>query len=203
VHERLLEEVSRRTTREQGPDAELRRLCSKGIHREATRLDAAYRLQMEAVSRARAEEAGLLSDLLQGVRPALPALARPLLVLDVSAPSRPGLLHLRALLLFGETPRATVRGSPVRVEGLFLLDDTSLLRVRFTGARTPTEVGQPAFAADRLEGLEVRRLLRDHGVADVADVLTRAISSETSRRRLQLRDVEWHVERLQALRALL
>lgn len=200
---RRLENLSRQTTREQAPDPDLRRRCADSIHRATTRLDAAYRLHMQAVSSARAEEAALLADILEGVRAALPALVSPLLVLDVSSPSRPVLVHLRGLLLFGDRPRATVRGGLGRVEGLFLLEDTSLLRIRFTGATTSSEVGQPAFAADRLEGLEARRLLRDHGAGEVAAVLARALGTETARRLTGVRDVEQHIERLKGLRALL
>jgi hypothetical protein len=195
--------VFRRATREQSPDPELRRRCVEGIHQAATRLDAAYRLHMQAVSRARAEEAALWGDVLRALRPALPALVTPLLVLDVSSPSRPGLLHLRALLLFGERPEATGRGRLARREGLFLLEDGCLVRIRFTGMTTPTELGKPAFAADRVEGLEARHLLRDHSAAEVADVLARALCTETARRQARVRDAEQHVERLRALRVLL
>ena len=114
------DDVFRRTTRKQRPDPELRRRCASGIHAEATRLDAVDRLEMETVSRARAEEAAPLGDLVHGVRPALPALTGPLLVLDVRAPSRPARVHLRALLLFGATPAGAARGGPKRTEGLFL-----------------------------------------------------------------------------------
>jgi hypothetical protein len=200
---RRLEDVSRRTTREQAPDPDLRRRCADSIHRATTRLDAAYRLHMQAVSRARAEEAALLADVLKGVRVALPALVSPLLVLDVTSPGRPALLHLRGLLLFGERPRATVRGALGRVEGLFLLEDASLLRIRFTGATAPSEGRQVAYAADRLEGLDARHLLRDHGAGEVAGVLARALGTETARRLTGVRDVERHIERLRALRALL
>jgi hypothetical protein len=203
VRERPLDEFFRRTTREQSPDLELRRQCSKAIHREATRLDAAYRFQMEAVSRARAEEAALLGELIQGVRAALPALVSALLVRDVASPNRPRLVHLRALLLFGEMPRCAVRGSTGRLEGLFLLDDASFLRVRFTGAAAPNEAGQAAFPADRLEGLEARAVLRDHAVEEVADVLAQRIAAEAARRQSQVRAVESHVQRLKAVRILL
>jgi hypothetical protein len=203
VQERALDDIFRRTTREQRPDNELRRHCSRAIHREATRLDAAYRLQMEAVSRARAEEAALLTELIQGVRPALPALASALLVRDVTSPSRPGLVHLRALLLFGEMPQSTLRGTTGLMKGVFLLDDASFLRVRFTGASAPTEAGQLAFAADRLEGLDVRAVLRDHEVQEVADVLGLRITPQAARCQSQVRAVETHVKRLPAVRVLL
>jgi hypothetical protein len=96
-----------------------------------------------------------------------------------------------------------VRGGLGRTEALFLLEDGTLLRIRFTGATTSSEVGQPAFAADRLEGLEARRLLRDHGAGEVAAVLARALGTETARRLTGVRDVEQHIERLKGLRALL
>ena len=137
------------------------------------------------------------------MRPALPGLASPLLVLDVSARGRPALVHLRAFLVFGESPEATLRQSQAPVEGLFLLDDASFLRVRFTGATSPTESGPRALVADRLEGVEVRGVLRDHPVQEVVDVLGRGIAAQAARRRAQVRDVEAQVGRLQALRVLL
>jgi hypothetical protein len=172
------------------------------IHRDATRLDAVYRLEREAVSRARAEEAGLLGELIESVRPALPALMGPLLVLDLRAASRPALVHLRVLLLFGATPHPGVGGGPERTEGLFLLDDTTFLRVRFTGACASTENGHPAFGADRLEGVDARGVLRDHSLAQVAEVLARGIAERTARRRAHLRGAQAHLERLQSLRIL-
>jgi hypothetical protein len=198
-----LEDVFRRTTREQPPDPELRRQCGKAIQREATRLDIAYRLHMEAISRARAEEAALLLELIQHVRPALPALTGPLLLRDVSSSGRPALVHLRALLLFGEAPTTPVMWSPRRVEGLFLLDDMRFLRVSFTGGAQRTAGGQLALAADCLQGLDARGVLRDHSLVDVTDVLATALSSQTVRRRTQVREVEARVGRLQALRVLL
>lgn len=197
------DEVFRRTTREQRPCPELRHRCASGIHVEATRLDVVYRLEMETLSQGRAEEAALLDDLIRGVRPALPALASPLLVLDVSAPSRPALVHLRAFLLFGAKPDWAPRGGSKRTEGLFLLDDATFVRLRFTGATAPTDVGRPAFSADRLEGVETRGVLRDHGVAEVADVLARAIAAQTWRRRGHIREAQVRVERLRSLRVLL
>jgi hypothetical protein len=199
----LQDSIFRRLTREQSPDPELRRKCVEGIQQAATRLDAAYLLHMQTVSRARAEEAALFGDILRALGPVLPALATPLLVLDVSSPGRPALLHLRAMLLFGERPPPAVPGRLGQTEGLFVLEDASLLRIRFTGLTTPTEVGQPAFAADRLEGLEARHLLRDHGAAEVADVLARALCTETARRLVRVRDAERHIARLRALRVLL
>jgi hypothetical protein len=197
------DEVFRRTTREQRPDAELRRRCASGIPAEATRLDAVYRLQMETLSSARAEEAALLGTLVQGVRPALPALASPLLLRDARAPKRPALVHLRALLPFGAMPAGLARGCAKGTECLFLLDDATFLRVRFTGATSPTDVGRPAFSADRLEGVEARGVLRDHGVAEVAEVLRRVIAAQTSRRRAHVRDAQVQLERLRSLRVLL
>jgi hypothetical protein len=198
-----LEDVSRRTTREQPPDPELRAQCAKAIQREATRLDVAYRLHMEAVSRARAEEAALLVELIQHVRPALPALTGPVLLRDVSSPGRPALVHLRAFLLFGEAPSTAAMWSARRVEGLFLLDDMRFLRVCFTGGALRTGGGQLALAADGLQGLDARGVLRDHSLADVTDVLATALCAQTARRRAQVRNVEAHVGRLQALRVLL
>jgi hypothetical protein len=203
VHAPAPEDVFEKPTREQAPELALRLACAKAIHREATRLDAAYRLQMEAVSRARTEEAALLSEVLLAVRPALPGLASPLLVLDVSARGRPGLVHLRAFLVFGETPETSLRASQAPVEGLFLLDDASFLRVRFTGATSPTPAGPRALVADRLEGVEVRGVLRDHPVQEVVDVLGRGIAAQAARRRAQVRDVEAQAARLQAVRVLL
>jgi hypothetical protein len=203
VREEPPQDVFRRPTREQAPDAELRRFCAEALEKQATRLDAVYRLQMEAISRARAEEAALLEDVLDRVKPALPALASPLLVLDASAPSRPELLHLRALLLFGEIPRATTRLGSQSVEALLLREDAHFLHIRFTGLCTPTQLGRPAFAADRLEALEARHVLREHDVAEVADVLARALRVQTGWRRARVREAAAHVERLQALRVLL
>jgi hypothetical protein len=198
------DDVFRRTNRQRAPNPSLRSQCAIDIHHEATRLDVLYRLQMEAVSRARAEEAALLTDLVQGIRPALPALTSPLLLLDTHATSRPAVLHLRAFLLFGETPLATVEeGNPKRTEGLFLLDDAGFLRVLFTGLQTLSGVGHRPFSADRLEGLQVRDVLRDHSVADVADVLERGLAVQTARRRLHLGHMQAHVERLRSLRVLL
>ncbi len=201
--ERALDDVFRKLTREQTADPELRRQCAETIHQEATRLDAVYRLQMEAFSRARAEEAAFLSGLIQQLRPALPALAEPLLVRDVSLPSRPGLIRLRAFLLYGETPATAALWSARRVEGLFLLDDASFLGVSFTGAASRTGSGPLALSADRLERLEVRHVLRDHPLADIADVLTRALDAQAGRRRMRVRDLEAYVGRLKALRVLL
>jgi hypothetical protein len=203
MHAPALDDVFRKATREQSPDPELRKECARTIHREATRLDAVYRRQMEVVSRARAEEAALLCDVLAAARPALPGLASPLLVLDVSLPSRPALLHLRAFLLFGATPEPGVRASQQPAEGLFLVDDATFLRVRFTGVTAPTDAGPRALCADRLEGVEVRGVLRDHGAQHVVDVLERGIAAQAARRRAQVRDVEAHVARLAALRTLL
>lgn len=197
------ETVFRQTTREQCPDIELRRRCMDALHKDATRLDALYRLEMEAVSRARAAETVLLGELIQGLRRALPALVSPLVLLDVRAASRPAPLHLRAFLLFGATPHPGVGGKPERTEGLFLLDDTAFLRVRFTGARASTQAGPSAFAADRLEGVDARGLLRDHGLLQVAEALARGIAERTARRRAHLRGARAHLERLESLRVLL
>ena len=198
-----VDDVFRKTTREQTADPELRRQCAKAIHHAATRLDAAYRLQMEAFSRARAEEVALLDGVIQHLRPALPALVEPLLVHDVTAPSRPALVHLRASLLFGEVPTTTAVWSARPVEGLFLLDDASFLRVGFTGAATRTGAGLLTLAADRLEALDSRRVLRDHALVDVTEALARALSGRTARRGARLRRLERQIERLKALRVLL
>ncbi len=176
--------------------------AAKTVGHAATRLDAAYRRQMEAVSKARAEEAALLCTILAGVRAALPALVSPLLLLDVSARGRPSLLHLRALPLFGNAPQPRT-ASPGPMESLFLLEDGTFLRVRFTGATTLTDEGRLALAADRLEGIDVRHVLRDHQVEEVAAVLQRALSHQTTRREAQARDAAAYVARLQALRLLL
>lgn len=167
-------------------------------------MDVLYRLQLEAVGRARAEEAALLGDLVRALRPALPALMSPLLLLDVRAPSRPGLVHLQAFLLFGERPAlGAAAESPARTEGLFLLDDATFLRVRFTGASAHTEAGRLAYSADRLEGLPQRCVLRDHSVSEVADELARGMAAQTARRRGHLAEAQAHIERLRSLRALL
>src|SRR5277367_1396588 len=113
------DDVFRRTTREQRPSPELRRQCASAIHLDATRLDSVYRLELETLSRARAEEAALLADLIRGAKPVLPALATPLLVLDVRAPSRSALMQLRVVLLFGAAPGMPVPGSQGRQESLF------------------------------------------------------------------------------------
>ena len=84
-----------------------------------------------------------------------------------------------------------------------LLEDGTFLRVCFTGSRTWTEAGRSAFAVDRLEGVELRRLLRDHSLAELIDVLLRALSEHHLRRTAQARDTQTHLERLQALRVLL
>ncbi len=194
--------VFRRPTREQRPDARLRARAG-AVSEAATRLDAAYRLHMEVVTSARAEEAALLSTVLAAVRPSLPALVRPLLVLDTSAPGRPELLHLRAVLVLGETPRPTAAGSPKPLEGLFLLEDAAFLRVRFTGKAVPVQGGRLAFAATHLEAVDVRRVLRDHALDDIAAVLHTAITAETMQRRAQAGEVAGHLARLQALRLLL
>jgi hypothetical protein len=203
MHAPAPEDVFEKPTREQAPELALRLACAKAIHREATRLDTAYRQQMEAVSRARTEEAALLSEVLLAVRPALPGLASPLLILDGTARGRSALIHLRAFLVFGETPEASLRASQAPMEGLFLLDDASFLRVRFTGATSPAAAGTRALVADRLEGVDVRGVLRDHPVQEVVDVLGRGIAAQAARRRAQVRDVEAQVARLQAVRVLL
>ncbi|MGO8971633.1 MAG: hypothetical protein ACLQDQ_18900 [Myxococcaceae bacterium] len=194
--------VFRHPTREQRPDARLRARAG-ALCEAATRLDAVYRLRMELVSRARAEEAALLGDVLDALRPALPALARPLLLMDSSAPGRPKLLHLRALLLFGETPKPRAPSSPKPLEGLFLLEDAAFLRVGFSGETVPAGCGGRAFAAQCLEAVEVRRVLRDHALEDVASVLHAAITAETGQRRAQASDAAALLARLQALRVLL
>jgi hypothetical protein len=197
------DEVFRRTTREQRPSPELRRQCANGLHVEAMRLDNVYRLELETRARARAEETALLGELIQGVRPALPALATPLLVLDVRAPSRPALLHLRAVLLFGPAPGLPTAAGPRRMESLFLLDDVRFLRLHFTGPAAFSDVDRPAFHVDRLEGVEAQGVLRDHGLEEVVDALVHAIASQTSRRRANLRDAQARIERLRSLRVLL
>ncbi len=194
--------VFRRPPREQRPDARLRARAG-ALCEAATRLDAAYRLHMEVVSRARAEEAALLGAVLEAVRPALKALARPLLLLDTSAPGRPELLHLRAFLLWGETPKPRAPTSPKPLEGLFLLEDAAFLRVGFTGETVPAGCGRRAFAAHRLERVDVRGVLRDHALDDVASVLHAAITAETRQRREQASDATAQLARLQALRVLL
>jgi hypothetical protein len=94
-------------------------------------------------------------------------------------------------------------GNPTRTEGPFLLDDATFLRLRFTGYSASTESGQAAFDAERLEGVGVRGVVRDHDVAEVAEVLLQGIARRTSRRRAQLCDAQAHLERLQSLRILL
>jgi hypothetical protein len=198
-----LDDVFRQTTREQRPSPELRRQCANGLHLQATRLDSVYRLELETLSRARAEEAGLLCELLTSIRPALPALATPLLVLDVSAPRRSPLVHLRAVLLFGPPPGVPQAEGSRRNQSLFLLDDASFLRLRFTGPASLADVGRPAFHVDRLEGVQPRGVLRDHGVEQLADALARAIAAQTSRRQANVQQAQGHVERLRSLRVLL
>lgn len=190
-----------RRTREQPPDPALLEECSQALREQATRLDVTYRLQMEAVSRARQEEAALLRTVLEAVRPALSALARPLLLLDVTAPGRPERLQLRGFPVFGELPRPRAAGSPREV--LLLLENATFLRVHFSGPVLPSEAGRLPFAVRGLEGVDLRHVLRDHAVDEVMAVLLQAISSETAYRRSQARDTEAHVARLQALRLLL
>jgi hypothetical protein len=187
------------TSHERAPSAELGRLLTaRDIHHSATRLDALYQAQMASVGRARAEEAALLKQLVQAVRPALVALVEPLLLLDVRAPKRPVLLPLRALRVFGEGP---ARGS--RSEGLFLLEDARFLRLRFTGATEAVHPGRVAWGAELVEPLDSRRVLREHHVEDVARALAEALCAQTTRRRRQVRDTEAHLERLRAVRTLL
>ncbi len=194
--------VFRRPTREQPPEPALLRRAQT-LPEAATRLDAAYRMQLEAVSRAHAEEAALLGALLEGVRAALPALVQPLVLLDVGAPSRPQLLHVRTVLVFGEMPRPTPLATQQTREGLFLREDASFLGVRFTGATTRTEGGHIAFATDQLEAVELGRVLRDHTLDDVAGALQQALSAQTIHRHARTREVAAYVGRLQALRLLL
>ncbi len=194
--------ASRRPTREQPPHPALLRPGPETLSAEVTRLDAAYRLQMEAVSRARKAEVALLGTLLQSVQPVLPALARPLRLLDVGAPGRPQRVHLRAILLFGHFPGS--RTSPPEAgEGLFLLEDGMFLGVRFTGATARTQGGQLTFAADRLEGVDLRGVLRDHDLEQVTAALLEAVAAEAALRRGRARDIAGYAARLEAVRVLL
>ncbi len=194
--------ASRRPTREQPPHPALLGPLPDALRAEATRLDAAYQLQMEAVSQARKAEVALLEALLQSVRPVLPALARPLRLVDVGAPGRPQHVHCRAILLFGRLPGPKTPIPQAR-EGLFLLEDSTFLRVRFTGAATAAAGGQLALAAERLEGVDVRGVLRDHDVEAVTTVLLAAMAAETAHRRGRTREVAAYAARLDAVRVLL
>lgn len=108
------------------------------------------------------------------------------------------------LLAFWSAPTlAGVVGSPTPTEGLFLIDDGTFLRVRFTGISATTEAGRLAYAVDRLEGLLQRGVLRDHSVAEVADALARGMAAQTAHRRTRLVGAQAHVERLRSLRVLL
>ncbi len=157
---------------------------------------------MQAVSRARKAEVALMQGLLQSVRPVLPALARPLRLVDVGAPGRPQHVHCRAILLFGRLPGPRTPVPQAR-EGLFLLEDCTFLRVRFTGATAPAAGGQLVLAAERLEGVDVRGVLRDHDVEAVTSVLLAAVAAETAHRRGRTREVAAYAARLEAVRVLL
>jgi len=195
--------LSRQPTREQPPHPALLRPRPEALRTEATRLDAAYRLQLEAVSRARKAEVALLGTLLQSLQPVLPALARPLQLLDVRAPGRPQHLHFRAILLFGDLPGPRT-ASPAAREGLFLLEDGTFLRVRFTAATTPADGGRlPVFASERIEGVDVRGVLRDHDVEEVMAVLLGALAAETAHRRARSHEIAAYAARLEAVRVLL
>lgn len=158
---------------------------------------------MEAVSHARREETALLATLLQQLRPVLPALVRPLQLLDVRAKGRPQCLHLRALQLFRDAAGGRNPGAVGR-EALFLLEDATFLQVRFA---TPPAPAAPGVArvhlADRLEGVEPRRVLRDHHLEDVVAVLLAAMADEVIHRHARARDVAAHATRLEAVRILL
>jgi len=194
--------ASRRRTREQPPDPALLRSHPEALRAEANRLNAAYHLQMEAVSRARRAEVALLETLLQGIRPILPALVRPLGLLHAGARGCPQRIHLRATLLFGHLPGQRTASSRA-CEGLFLLEDATFVRVRFSGATAPADGGQLTFAAERLEGVDARGVLRDHAVEEVADVLLAAMAAETAHRRGRTRGVAAYAARLEAVRVLL
>ena len=196
---------SRETTREGTVDNAVLARLRQGIHLRSTRLDVVYQARMEALARVRAQRTAVLEELLGRLRPLLPALAEPLSLLEVAGAGRDTLIHLRAVLVVGQRPpfRAPASAGAEKPEGLFLADDGTLLRARFTGWCRYVDQPRPLWEVDRLERLEVRHALREHTLNEVAEALFRTLLAALSHHRGDRRALTTELHRLRAVHRLL